>query len=277
MAGLRIALGQFGPQLGEVSGNLQRLRAMIGQASSAGATLVCFPELAVSGYLLEPGDYTQGLLDDVGTACDAIARDAARLGVDVVYGAPRRVAGELVNAVIRDRATGERVVYAKTHMDAKERRVFTRGDGFPVDPDGLVGLCCCYDIAFPEAVRAVVLAGARVVLVPMAWEVQRGYVMSRVVAARAIENVAYVVCINQCGAIGDLRFLGASRVVDPLGETVVQLGGDPELRLVDLDVDGLQELRAQRDTRTYPLLDDRRPELYGRLSAARPESGRTCY
>jgi predicted amidohydrolase len=271
VAGLRIALGQFGPPLGEVPGNLARLGEMLEQAAGAGATLVCFPELAVSGYLLAPGDYTEPLLDDVAAACDAIARDAVRLGVDVVYGAPLRMAGALVNAVIRDRATGERVVYAKTHMDAKERRVFTPGDDFAVDPDGLVGLCCCYDIAFPEAVRTVVLAGARVVLVPMAWEVQRGHVMSRVVAARAIENVAYVVCVNQCGAIGDLRFLGASRVVDPLGETVVKLGSDPELRLVDLDLDGLQALRAQRDTRTYPLLDDRRPELYGRLSARAQE------
>jgi hypothetical protein len=57
-------------------------------------------------------------------------------------------------------------------------------------------------------------------------------------------------------------------VVGPLGETVVELGREPELRVVELAVGAVDALRADPDTRTYPLLADRRPELYGEL--ARP-------
>jgi predicted amidohydrolase len=199
-------------------------------------------------------------------AGSALAVDAARLGLDVVYGAPSRATGDLVNAVVLERGARGRVVYAKTHMDVKERRVFRPGDAFFADPDGVLGLACCYDLAFPEAIRAVSLAGARVVLVPMAWEVERSFVMRRVAAARAVENIAHLVCVNQCGAIGDLRFLGASRVVDPLGETVLELGEGDELGLVDLDLALVDALRDQRDGRTYPLLADRRPELYAQLA-----------
>jgi 5-aminopentanamidase len=266
---LRIAIGQFGSGLGDVAGNLARLREMLGDAARAGVSLACFPELSLSGYLLDAERYDTALLDEVEAACATLAGDAARLGVDVVYGAPlRNEAGALVNAVVRERAgAGDgRLVYAKTHMDVRERRVFTTGTGFTPDPAGVFGLGCCYDLAFPEAIRSIVLAGSRVVLVPMAWEVARGFVMRRVVAARAVENVAYVVCVNQCGSVGDLRFLGASQVVDPLGETVVELGSEPGLRVVELALGAVDALRADPDTRTYPLLADRRPELYGELA-----------
>ena len=68
------------------------------------------------------------------------------------------------------RRDGEREAYAKTHMDAKERRVFTPGESFVIAGDRL-GLACCYDLAFPEPSRMLALQGARVLLVPMAWEV----------------------------------------------------------------------------------------------------------
>jgi predicted amidohydrolase len=268
-AALRVALGQFGPALGDVEGNLARMRAMLTQAAAAGAALACFPELALSGYLLEPEDYGDDLLVAVRHAGATLAADAARLGIDVAYGAPLHAGDDLVNAVVLERAAGGRLVYAKTHMDVKERRVFRPGDAFPADPHGVLGLACCYDLAFPEAIRAVSLAGARVVLVPMAWEVERSFVMLRVSAARAVENVAHVVCVNQCGAIGELRFLGGSRVVDPLGETILEMGAAEELGVVDLDLALVDGLRDQRDGRTYPLLADRRPELYAQLTQQR--------
>jgi predicted amidohydrolase len=156
---------------------------------------------------------------------------------------------------------GRRLVYAKTHMDVKERQVFTRGDAFLVAGESL-GLACCYDIAFPEPGRILALQGARVLLVPMAWEVERAFVMEKVAAARAIENVVYVVCVNQCGAVGPYRFRGASRALDPLGQDLVTLGDEEAVAVVELDLGLVDRLRDSTDPRTYPLLEDRRPDLY---------------
>ncbi len=156
-------------------------------------------------------------------------------------------------------------------MDRKERDVFARGDELVVGPGG-VGLACCYDLAFPEVSRLLALGGARLLVVPMAWEVARGYVMQRVVAARAVENVAYVVCVNQSGAIGDLRFLGASCVLDPLGQVVAALGAEDELGFADVDPEWVDRLRGGDDERAYPLLEDRRPELYGELQTFTPKT-----
>ncbi len=261
---LRVALGQFGAALGDVDDNLTRMRARLAEAVARGAELVVFPELCLSGYLLERADYTDALLDAVEAAEAVLAAEADRAAVSLVYGTPQRTRGGLVNAVVlRDRG-GARVVYAKTHMTEQERGAFAPGSAFVVH-DGR-GLACCYDLAFPEPTRVLTLRGARVLLVPMAWEAGRGFVMQSVVAARAVENVAYLVCVNQAGTVGPFDFRGSSCVVDPLGRSVTQLGREDALEVADLDLDWVSRLRDQRDLRTYPLLDDRRPELYGDLA-----------
>ncbi len=261
MTPLRIALAQFGPGLGEVAANLARMLAFLDEAVAGSADLVCYPELCVSGYLLDPGAYDDVLLDAVERAEATLTAAAAAAGVAVVYGAPARRPHGLANTVVHVAGDGSRAVYDKTHMDVKEREVFAPGSTFVTAGDGL-GLACCYDLAFPEPTRMLALQGARVLLVPMAWEVARSFVLDRVAAARAVENVAYLVCVNQCGTVGPFHFRGASRVVDPLGETVLLLGNDEELSIADVDLGLVDGLRDRSDARTYPLLDDWRPDLY---------------
>lgn len=264
---LRVALGQFGAAPGDVEANLARSRSFLADAAERGADLICLPELCLSGYLLERERYDEHLLAAVAEAGDVLAADADARGLTLVYGAPRRVAGRLVNAVILHER-GHALVYAKTHMDVKEREVFARGDAFLVEQSSGIGLACCYDLAFPEACRLLALSGARVLVVPMAWEVERGFVMDAVMAARAVENLAWVVCANQAGRQGPFRFRGGSCVVDPLGRTVVRLGEeDVALEVVEIDLALADRLRDRRDDATYPFLDDRRGDLYGGLVA----------
>jgi predicted amidohydrolase len=267
MPPLRLALSQFGAALGDVAANLAHMRGALAAAADAHADAVCCPELSLSGYLLLATDYTDALLDDVERAERVLAADSRRLGVSVVYGAPVRVRPcGLANAVIVQEPDGRRLVYHKTHLVAKEREVFVPGSEFVVSDHG-IGLACCYDLAFPEALRVVTLRGASLLLVPMAWEVLRSFVMRPLMTARAIENIVYVAGVNQCGTIGDdLSFSGGSCVVDPLGDALVALDGETGLAIADLDLEWAGRLRDQRDPRTYPLLADRRPELYAAIS-----------
>ena len=68
--------------------------------------------------------------------------------------------------------------------------------------------------------------------------------------------------MNQCGEVGPFHFRGASRVLDPLGEPLVLLGDDEALAVADIDLGLVDRLRDRTDARTYPLLDDLRPDLY---------------
>ncbi len=259
---MRVGLGQFGAALGDVERNLALARSAVREAVDAGAELVCLPELCLSGYLLDRAQYTPALLDAVEAAQGTLAADAAAAGAVLVYGAPVRADGALANAVVLQQPDGTRLVYAKTHMDVKERRVFAPGGAFLLDDRARLGVACCYDLAFPEPCRVLALRGARAVLVPMAWEVERGFVVDGVVSARAVENVAWVVCVNQAGTRGPFRFRGGSCVVDPLGREVARLGDAEEVRVVDVDLAWVDRLRDRSDEATYPLLADRRPDLY---------------
>lgn len=269
---MRIGLGQFGAALADVERNLERARSAVVAAADDGAELVCLPELCLSGYLLDRTAYTARLLDDVEAAQAALAG----LGVPVVYGAPVRIAGGIANAVVLQAHDGTRLVYAKTHMDVKERRVFQRGDAFVVDERSGLGLACCYDLAFPEPCRVLALSGARALLAPMAWEVERGYVLDGVLAARAVENVAFVVGVNQAGTQGPFRFRGGSCVIDPLGHELTRLGAADETRVVDVDLGWVDRLRDRSDDATYPLLDDRRPDLYDAVSTSAAAPARSA-
>jgi predicted amidohydrolase len=262
VSALRVGVAQFGAGLGDVDGNLGRMLGHLDRAAGQGAGLVCFPELCVSGYLLERDAYDAPLLDAVERAEAALAAAAMARGVGIVYGAPGRRPDGLANVVVHVDAAGVRTEYAKTHMDVNERRVFSAGDTFVTAGGGDLGLACCYDLAFPEPSRMLALQGARVLLVPMAWEVARSFVLERVAGARAVENVAYLVCVNQCGTVGPFAFHGASRVIDPLGDSIVTLGNEESLVVAELDLGLVDGLRDRSDVRTYPLLDDRRPGLY---------------
>jgi predicted amidohydrolase len=107
----------------------------------------------------------------------------------------------------------------------------------------------------------------------MAWEQVRAFVFEGIVTARAIENVAYVVCANQSGEQGTLRFHGRSKIVDPLGNTVTEMGELAGLAAVDLDLCWVSRLRSSLDRATYPLLADRLPDMPVRRGAGPVRTG----
>jgi predicted amidohydrolase len=233
---------------------------------------LCFPELALSGYLLTATSYDDSLFANIETATDRLAKRATETRMHIAIGRPERVARRLWNAVYLLRPDGSRLVYRKVHLDYKERAVFAAGGRFVVDDQGL-GLACCYDIAFPEASRSLALAGSRLLLFPMAWEKRRAWVMEATAVSRAIENVAYVACVNQTGSVGGFDFHGHSVVLDPLGQPLCRLGEEEGLAIADVDLAALSELRDSPDGMTYPLLADRRPDIYGGLDAESEKVG----
>ena len=114
-----------------------------------------------------------------------------------------------------------------------------------------VGLMTCYDLRFPELARALVDAGAEVLVVPAAWVAGPRKVdhWRTLVRARAIENTVFVVAAGQPGP----RYAGHSLVVDPLGDVLAEAGEEAAVLRATLDRSVLDQAR-----RTNPSLANRR-------------------
>ncbi|MFE9094485.1 carbon-nitrogen hydrolase family protein [Streptomyces sp. NPDC007264] len=261
---MRTALLQSSGHPGSVAENLKVLDEAAGRAAAAGAGLLIAPELFLTGYAI--GDDTGRLAEPAdGDSADTVAWIASRHGVAVVYGYPERSGARVFNAAQLVSADGTRLAnYRKTHLFGSfERDHFAQGDRPVVQAEvnGLrIGLTICYDVEFPENVRAHALAGTDLLVVPTALMHPYQFVAQSLVPVRAFENQMYVAYVNRAGREGEFEFVGLSTLAGPDGIARVRAGRGEELVLGDVDP---ARLAASREANPY--LQDRRPGLYGSL------------
>jgi predicted amidohydrolase len=261
---MRTALLQSSGRPGSVVENLKVLDEAAGRAAAGGAGLLAAPEMFLTGYAI--GDDIARLAEPAdGDSADAVAEIATRHGVAVVYGYPEREGETVYNSAQLISADGTRLAnYRKTHLfGCFERDHFTPGEQPVVQADlnGLrVGLMICYDVEFPENVRAHALAGTDLLVVPTAQMHPFQFVAESVVPVRAFENQMYVAYVNRVGPEGEFEFVGLSTLAGPDGIARTRAGRGEELVLADADPDFLA---ASREANPY--LKDRRPGLYGSL------------
>ncbi len=265
MPPLRTALLQSSGQLGDVAANLKALDEAAARAAANGAGLLVAPEMFLTGYAIDADVHRLAEPAD-GEAADAVADIAERHGVAVAYGYPERDGDTVYNAAQLIGPDGTRLAsYRKTHLYGDfELAWFTPGDRPVVQAElgGLrIGLMICYDVEFPENVRAHALAGTDLLLVPTALMHPAQVVARSVVPVRAFENQLYIAYANRTGPEGGFEFVGLSALAGPDGTARARAGHGEELVVGDVDP---ELLRASREANPY--LRDRRPALYTSLS-----------
>ncbi|MUL81642.1 MULTISPECIES: carbon-nitrogen hydrolase family protein [unclassified Mycolicibacterium] len=255
---LRLAVVQCSSIAADVHANLARLAETVHAAAVRGAQLVVFPEMYVTGYNIDERDIRDLAEPSDGPAMEFIRQAARDAAVHVCVGYPERgTDGRIYNSALICDPQGRVVLnYRKSHLFGhREKKVFAiPARQLPlVQVNGVaVGLLICYDVEFPENVRALAMAGADVVVVPTANMEPFRAVCETIVPARAYENQLYVAYANYCGDHDGLSYCGGSSIIDPDGTRLAHAGGRPELLLADLDQEAI---RLSRDRHCY--LDDR--------------------
>lgn len=259
---MRIALWQCEQHPRDVAGNIERLREVAHRAAAGGADLLVCPEMVVTGYNIAPDELARLAEPADGVSSKAVADIARKASVAIVWGFAERAAnGGIFNAAQVADATGMRLgVYRKTHLYGElDRARFTPSDGttalFTLK-GWRVGLLICYDVEFPEAVRALALQGVDLVVVPTANMQGFDAVPRLLVPARAYENQLFVAYANCCGTENGVTYGGLSGVAAPDGRLIALAGEGPELLFADMALD-----EARDSSITY--LADRRPDTYG--------------
>lgn len=113
-------------------------------------------------------------------------------------------------------------------------------------PWGLAGMSVCYDLRFPHLYRDYAKAGATLLFIPSAFAMSTGAAhWETLLRARAIENGAFVVAAAQSGLHADGRETwGHSMIVDPWGQVMIDMGRDPGVATIELDLAAVERARA---------------------------------
>lgn len=233
---MRVLLGQLSPAPGDLEANADTVCEAV--SAHPRADLAAFPELFLSGYDADRAGELAVTPDHPALA--RIRETARRYATSVVIGFAERVPGGVANSAACIDAGGAWVAtYRKTHLfGADEHAAFSAGDALVVTElaGHRIGPLICFDVEFPEPARALTRAGAEVLVTVSAN--MEPYAPDHALAsrARALDNRRPHVYVNRVGSESGHRFVGGSAAIRADGSLITQLGDEPALVEIDLDV-----------------------------------------
>jgi NAD+ synthase len=228
---LAIAFAQVNPVVGDVAGNLRRIREARAAAAADQAQLVVYGELTVSGYPPEDLVLKSAFLDAVEAVVEDLAADTADGGPALLIGAPWRVDGRVRNAALLLDHGKVAAVRLKHHLPNygvfDEARVFTPGPvPGPVAFRGVrLGVLICEDMWYADVADTLAAAGAEILVVPNGspFELDKPNIRLERARARVAETGLPLLYVNQVGGQDELVFDGASFALDGDGRKMVRL------------------------------------------------------
>ena len=271
-----VACAQLAPVFGDLKVNLARAAEAIIGASDAGADLVVLPELCTTGYAFEDESQARELGEPADGPTVAAWRALAADHRIVIIGGLCELDGRGAprNSVAVVQPDGRWQAYRKTHLWDHEQLIFRAGEEPPPVVEtsvGRVGLAVCYDAFFPEVMRALTLAGADLIAVPMnspatdppdgagdALTAPLALEVMLAVAAATVNRV-FVAQADRTGRERGIDWAEASAICDPDGRLLAGPVSGASVLTARCD---LARARDKRLGRRNDVLADRRPELY---------------
>ena len=259
---------------GEIEATREKVSRLLDVAGARGSDLVVLPEVW-TGLAYSQSDLYRKTAETIpGPSTDLLAAKAKEHGMHIVGSIYERGKEAYFNTSLMIDPSGAIVgKYVTTHLfDAPGRvdiapgiRVSDKvkaGNELPVFDTaiGKIGVSVCSDLRFPEVYRVLALKGARIIVCASAFLSPRFDHWEFFMRARAAENQVFVVASGQYGVEpkSGIGFVGRSMIVDPWGVIVANAPDTECCITMVIDLDFIDEIRGR-----YPLMDQRRPALYG--------------
>ncbi len=267
MKDIRIATAIVPCPVGDIETNLERMRRWVKTARQEGASLICFPELNITGYTTR-SDLRSAARPLAGYIHDCLVDMAQMTGIVILAGMAEVDSDDRLYAThLVVTPDGDIQSYRKLHLAPPEKSLLTPGSRISLfKAAGITfGIQLCYDAHFPELSTKMALAGADVIFIPHAsprvTPQEKLASWMRHLPARAYDNSVFIVAVNPCGENGlGLTFAGLAVVIGPSGKVVCRyLDGMEGMMVVDL---AAADLSTVREHRMRYFLPNRRPEIY---------------
>lgn len=270
MTKLKVALCQLSVTADKQT-NLKLAEANLQEAAAGGAQLAVLPEMFNCPYDIHCfRDYAEEIPS--GETTNHLARLARTHGLFLVGGSIPELAGELLyNTSIIFNPQGEIIarhrkihlfdVRVKNGIEFTESCVLSAGDTTTLfdTPWGKIGVELCYDIRFPELTRRMAKDGARLVIIPAAFNMTTGPVHWELLfRSRALDNQIFMLGTSPARDLqASYVAYGHSLAVNPWGQVLAQLDEKPGILMAELDLTKIEEVRE-----ALPILKQRRDDLY---------------
>ena len=255
--------------------NIRQLEDILASGKTEDADLVTLPEMFACPY--ETGNFPLYAEPEGGPSWQCLSALAKKYGVYLSAGSmPESESGDLSQlrvyntAYVFDREGRQIGKHRKAHLFDinvsggqcfKESDTLSPGNkiGCFETEFGKIGLCVCYDFRFPETARLMAQDGAKVILVPAAFNMTTGPAHWELMfRQRAVESQCFVIGTAPARDTGSSYVSwGHSIAVDPWGTILAQMDEKEGIRIVTLDLDYLEKVRSE-----LPLLRHRRTDLY---------------
>lgn len=239
---------QFDVISGACQDNLATVRRLLAEMNPGVGSLIVLPELWATGFAYDRLAELAALTSDM---LAALQHEAVRYQCLIAGSLPEHdeTRQAYFNTLFIVGTQGIEGVYRKQQLfgPMAEDQHFTPGDGpRPIVTQlGPVACLVCYDLRFPDLARGQTGLGAGVIVVSAQWPAARKEHWRTLLQARAIENQAFIIACNRCGATGDTSFGGGSTVIDPNGRLLAEAGDREEIGLVRLDPQTLSDVRQK--------------------------------
>jgi omega-amidase len=254
---MNVALCQLEIAWEDKAANHAKVRAMLVEAKLPRESLVVLPEMFATGFSMNVARISDIASKDTQRFLSEAARE---FGVYIIAGiVTQGPDGRGRNEAAVLAPDGREIArYCKLHpfRFAGETDHYAPGEQirlFDCHPFRIAPFIC-YDLRVPEIFRMATRGGAQLLVVIANWPAAREQHWITLLAARAIENQAYVVGVNRVGTDGNgHRYSGDSRIIDPLGEVVASAAYVETTLTADVDPAVVSDVRTR-----FPFLVDRR-------------------
>lgn len=256
---MRICLAQTKIAYEDKIRNFKTAEKRIEEASLLKSDIILFPEMSFTGFSMN----TELIGEEEEETVKLMAESAIKYGISIGFGWVKKTGDCFQNQYTILGNDGNRVTeYTKIHpfSFSEEDKFYKAGEDLAIFKlkDMKMAVFICYDLRFPELFRAV-CGEVSLIVIPANWPSKRSEHWKTLLRARAIENQVYIIAVNCQGEMNNQYYSGDSCIINPNGNIIRMLSDNEGLIQYDITDD------VEMYRKVFPVLKDRRTELYKRL------------
>lgn len=230
MSKLRIALAQINPTVGDLNGNVLKIKSFIKKAQDFDSDIVVFPELSITGYPPEDLLLKSHFIDDNISAALEVSKQTSN--IIAIYGFVEKENDQIYNSAVissNNQFLGtQKKIYLPNYGVFDEKRYFSSGNSHTLInlQNSTVGINICEDIWYPNPTKNLAASGVSTILNINGSPFQIGKIQERknLLIKRAIENQVNIAYVNMVGGQDELVFDGGSMFINFDGE--IEISGN---------------------------------------------------